>query len=228
MQIFLGFHYKKQFQEWMTQHRWKAKWGVITEDLSIPNRIKIYSRKKVFTILCFPSSLATREPIVNKCIMIQHGDCNEYLFLTYQHLQSHLIIIIKGNLFIMEDNACPGQPPSLCRPPMDKMFTFKVSNVNLSSPNPPQSNDNPMLKIMVLTVHCLATLCQQGNIPSRSVDSCQPESGNRIHHTHAAAVTLSKYSWFKNSIYLPCSQCEVEHQEQHLDSKGQFSNLATL
>ena len=155
MQIFLGFHYKKQFQEWMTRHRWKAKWGVITEDLSIPNRIKIYSRKKVFTILCFPSSLATREPIVNKCIMIQHGDCNEYLFLTYKHLQSHLIIIIKGNLFIIEDNACLGQPPSLCRPPMDKMFTFKVSNVNLSSPNPPQSNDNPMLKIMVLTVHCL-------------------------------------------------------------------------
>ena len=59
------------------------------------------------------------------------------------------------------------------RRPMVKMFTIQVSTVNPFSPNPPQSNDNPMVTMMI-TVHCLATWCLQGNVPSQFVELCQP------------------------------------------------------
>merc|ERR1712203_5774 len=59
------------------------------------------------------------------------------------------------------------------RCPMFKMFTFQVSTVNPFSPNPPQSNNNPMVTMMI-TVHCLAAWCLRDNVPSQFVELCQP------------------------------------------------------
>ena len=95
------------------------------------------------------------------------------------------------------------------------MSKFPLFNFPPPNANPTQSNDNPMVPLMI-TVHCPATWCLRGIVPSRSAELCRPVIGDDIDHTRAI-LTISNHDWEK-SVYLPCSQGKVKHQEQHLGS----------